>query len=305
MRNSNGKIRFFVTGANGQLGTDLVREILGRNYECVGSDITENFSGAENFRYVKLDITNHEQVEKVIEAVKPDRVIHCAAWTAVDAAEDEANKKIVRAVNVTGTENIAKACRKNNCVMTYISTDYVFHGNGVEPWKPDEQNFEPLNFYGQSKLDGEFAVRDNLENFFIVRIAWAFGANGRNFVETMLNLAKRYDTLRVVNDQIGTPTYTPDLARLLVDINETDKFGIYHATNEGGFISWYDFACEIFRQANVNVNVIPVTTEEYGLSKAKRPFNSRLDKSKLQESGFELLPAWQNALRRYLEHHAN
>lgn len=296
----NKKLKFFVTGANGQLGTDLVKEILKRNYDCVGSDITENFSGEENFKYIKLDITNYENVNEVIKSVNPDRVIHCAAWTAVDAAEDEANKKVVRAVNVTGTENIAKACKNNNCVMTYISTDYIFHGNGTAAWKPDEKNFEPVNFYGQSKLDGELAVKNNLENFFIVRIAWAFGPNGRNFVETMLRIAEKHDTIRVVNDQIGTPTYTPDLARLLVDINETEKFGIYHATNEGGFISWYDFACEIFKQAGVNVNVIPVTTEEYGLSKAKRPFNSRLDKSKLSESGFELLPDWRDALRRYL-----
>ena len=296
----NKKLKFFVTGANGQLGTDLVKEILKRNYECVGSDITENFSGEENFEYVKLDITNYENVNKVIKSVNPDRVIHCAAWTAVDAAEDDANKKVVRAVNVTGTENIAKACKNNNCVMTYISTDYIFHGNGTDAWKPDEKNFEPLNFYGQSKLDGELAVKENLEKFFIVRIAWAFGPHGRNFVETMLRIAEKHDTIRVVNDQIGTPTYTPDLAKLLVDINETEKFGIYHATNEGGFISWYDFACEIFKQAGVNVNVVPVTTEEYGLSKAKRPFNSRLDKSKLSESGFELLPDWRDALRRYL-----
>lgn len=293
--------KFFITGANGQLGRDLIHELNSRGLECIGSDLGENFTGTEKCKYIQLDITNYEKVEEAIKKFMPDRIIHCAAWTAVDAAEDEANKNKVYAVNVTGTENIARACKEINSVMTYISTDYIFDGTGEKAWTPEDENFAPLNFYGETKLKGEFAVKKYLEKFFIVRIAWVFGPHGNNFVKTMLKIAENHDTLRVVNDQIGTPTYTPDLSRLLADINLTEKFGIYHATNEGGFISWYDFAKEIFSQARLNINVIPVSSSEYGLSKAKRPFNSRLDKSKLRSSGFELLPDWRDALRRELE----
>lgn len=294
--------RIFITGANGQLGRDLIHELSSRGIECIASDIQESFSGSESCEYIQLDITNRESVTEAMKREKPSRVIHCAAWTAVDAAEEDSNREKVHAVNVNGTENIAIACKEINAIITYISTDYIFDGTGTRAWQPEDEAFSPLNYYGQTKLEGELAVKKYIpERFFIVRIAWVFGPHGKNFVGTMLNLSKTHDTLRVVNDQIGTPTYTPDLSRLLADMNQTYKFGIYHATNEGGFISWYDFACEIFRQAHKNVNVIPVSTAEYGLSKAKRPFNSRLDKSKLKSSGFELLPDWRDALRRYLE----
>ena len=292
--------KFFITGANGQLGRDLIHELTSRGIDCVASDIQDKFSGSENCTYVQLDITDYDAVQEAIHETMPSRVIHCAAWTAVDAAEDDGNKPKVYAVNVTGTENIARVCQKYDIAMTYISTDYIFDGTGTEAWKPEDEAFSPLNYYGQTKLEGEFAVKKHLHKFFIVRIAWVFGKNGNNFVRTMLKIAKTHDTLRVVNDQIGTPTYTPDLARLLADINMTEKYGIYHATNEGGYISWYDFAREIFKQAGVNVNVFPVSTSEYGLSKAKRPYNSRLDKSKLVSSGFRPLPDWKDALRRYL-----
>lgn len=282
-------MKVLVTGVKGQLGFDVVNELKKRGHTAIGVDIEE------------MDITDKVSVEKVINEVKPNVVIHCAAWTAVDAAEEEENISKVRNVNAKGTENIAKVCKALDIKMVYISTDYVFDGQGTEPWKPDCKNYKPLNVYGQTKLDGELAVSNNLDKFFIIRIAWVFGINGNNFIKTMLKLSDKYDTLRVVNDQIGTPTYTYDLARLLVDMVETDKYGYYHATNEGGYISWYDFACEIFKQAGKDVNVIPVTTEEYGLSKAARPFNSRLDKSKLVENGFEPLPTWQNALERYLK----
>lgn len=296
------KIKFFITGANGQLGRDLISELTSRNFKCVASGTSEKFTGSESCEYVKLDITDYNAVESVLKKFLPDRVIHCAAWTAVDAAEDGENKSKVFAVNVTGTSNLARVCKEINAVMTYISTDYVFDGTGTRAWTPDDENFSPLNFYGQTKLEGEFAVKKILEKFFIVRIAWVFGENGNNFVKTMLKLSQTHDTLRVVNDQIGTPTYTPDLARLLVDINLSGKFGIYHATNEGGFISWYDFAREIFSQAGrENIKVIPVSSAEYGKSKARRPFNSRLDKSKLKDSGFNLLPTWQDALMRFLK----
>ena len=293
--------RIFITGANGQLGRDLIHELTERNIECIASDIQGSFSGIESCEYIQLDITNHESVIEAMKKYLPSRVIHCAAWTAVDAAEDEINREKVHAVNVTGTENIAMACREINAIMTYISTDYIFDGTGTCAWMPEDESYSPLNYYGQTKLEGELAVKKHLQNFFIVRIAWVFGPHGKNFVGTMLKLSETHDTLRVVNDQIGTPTYTPDLSRLLADMNQTCKFGIYHATNEGGFISWYDFACEIFRQAHKDVKVIPVSTSEYGLSKARRPYNSRLDKSKLKSSGFELLPDWKDALRRYLE----
>lgn len=280
-------MRVLVTGVKGQLGFDVVNELNKRGYEAIGVDIQE------------MDITDGKQVRDVLNKVKPDAVVHCAAWTAVDAAEDNVEK--VRLVNAIGTENIAKACKELDCKMMYISTDYVFDGNGVEPWKPDCKEYKPLNVYGITKLEGELAVSENLEKYFIVRIAWVFGKNGNNFIKTMLKVGKTHETVRVVKDQIGTPTYTYDLARLLVDMIETDKYGYYHATNEGGYISWYDFAKEIFRQAGYSTQVIPVSTAEYGLSKAARPYNSRLDKSKLVENGFALLPTWQDALSRYLK----
>lgn len=280
-------MRILVTGVKGQLGHDIVNECAKRGIETVGVDVEE------------MDITDFAKVNEVITSANVDAVIHCAAWTAVDAAEDNIEK--CRLVNATGTENIAKVCKKLDLKMTYISTDYVFDGQGERPWQPDDKNYKPLNVYGQTKLEGELAVSDNLEKYFIVRIAWVFGINGKNFIKTMLNVGKKYDTVRVVNDQIGTPTYTYDLARLLVDMIETEKYGYYHATNEGGYISWYDFTCEIFRQAGYSTKVVPVTTAEYGLSKAARPFNSRLDKSKLVENGFEPLPTWQDALSRYLK----
>ncbi|WP_027397684.1 dTDP-4-dehydrorhamnose reductase [Anaerovibrio lipolyticus] len=288
-------MKVFVTGVAGQLGHDVVNELRKRGHEAVGSDL------ALSNEYVQLDITEKEAVSKVIKDIRPDAVVHCAAWTAVDAAEDEANKDKVWAVNVTGTENIAEACKDINCKMLYLSTDYVFDGEGTEPWQPDCKEYKPLNVYGESKLAGEQAVSRILDKFFIVRIAWVFGKNGNNFIKTMLKLGQTHPELRVVRDQIGTPTYTYDLARLLVDMCETEKHGYYHATNEGGYISWYEFACEIFKQAKMDVKVAPVTTAEYGLSKAKRPFNSRLDKSKLAEVGFKPLPTWQDALSRYLK----
>ena len=284
----------FVTGVGGQLGYDVINELKRRGHEAFGSDITESAD-------IQLDITDKTAVERVLTEIKPDAVIHCAAWTAVDAAEDEENKEKVYAVNVTGTRNIAEVCKKNNCKMVYISTDYVFNGQGKEPWQADCKDFAPLNYYGQTKLEGELAVAELLDKFFIVRIAWVFGLNGKNFINTMINVGKKYDIVRVVNDQIGTPTYTYDLARLLVDMVETEKYGYYHATNEGGYISWYDFCCEFYKQYGLTTKVIPVTTEEYGLSKVARPFNSRLDKSKLKEMRFEPLPTWQDAVKRYLE----
>ena len=257
--------------------------------------------------YVPMDITDKASVEKVLKEVNPDVVVHCAAWTAVDLAEEEDKKETVRKVNAEGTRNIALVCKDLGCKMVYISTDYVFDGQGTKPWEPDCKDYKPLNVYGETKLEGELAVSENLEKYFIVRIAWVFGKNGKNFIKTMLNLGKTHDQLRVVSDQIGTPTYTLDLAVLLVDMIETEKYGYYHATNEGGYISWYDFTKEIFRQAieaghkeYEKVTVTPVTTEEYGVSKAKRPFNSRLDKSKLTANGFHLLPTWQDAVKRYL-----
>jgi dTDP-4-dehydrorhamnose reductase len=304
-------MKFFVTGVGGQLGHDVMNELAKRGHVGVGSDMAPAYSGVADgsavttMPYVQLDITDAAAVEKVISEVNPDAVIHCAAWTAVDLAEDDANVAKVRAVNAGGTQNIANACKKLGCKMTYISTDYVFDGQGTEPWKPDCKDYKPLNVYGQTKLEGELAVSGTLEKYFIVRIAWVFGLNGKNFIKTMLNVGKSHDTVRVVNDQIGTPTYTLDLSRLLIDMNETEKYGYYHATNEGGFISWYDFTCEIFKQAGYSTKVVPVTTAEYGLSKAARPFNSRLDKSKLVEAGFKPLPTWQDALARYLKEIGN
>ena len=300
-------MRVFVTGVGGQLGHDVMNELAKRGYEGVGSDIAPQYSGVADgsavctMPYVPMDITNKEIVDETITRVNPDVVVHCAAWTAVDLAEDDDKVEKVRAINAGGTANIAAVCKKMGCKMVYISTDYVFDGQGTEPWDPDCKDYKPLNVYGQTKLEGELAVSNTLEKFFSVRSAWVFGLNGKNFIKTMLNIGKKFETLRVVHDQIGTPTYTLDLSRLLVDMIETEKYGYYHATNEGGYISWYDFAVEIFRQAGYNTKVQPVTTAEYGLSKAARPFNSRLDKSKLVETGFEPLPTWQDALSRYLK----
>ncbi len=300
-------MRVFVTGVGGQLGHDVMNELHKRGHEGIGSDIAPQYSGAQDgsavtvMPYMPLDITDAAAVSRVLREVKPDAVVHCAAWTAVDAAEDMENQSRVHAINAEGTANIAEVCKELDCKMVYISTDYVFNGQGETPWQPDCKDYAPLNFYGQTKLEGELAVSSRLEKYFIVRIAWVFGLNGKNFIKTMLKLGETHDTLRVVNDQIGTPTYTLDLSRLLVDMIETERYGYYHATNEGGYISWYDFARAIFKAAGMNVNVLPVTTAEYGESKAKRPFNSRLDKSKLTDSGFQPLPDWQDALERYME----
>lgn len=294
----------FVTGVNGQLGYDTVKELLSRGHRVIGSGTAAECRCA--CEYCRLDITDTVAVNAALMRIKPDAVIHCAAWTAVDAAEDEENRGRVYAVNVDGTANIASVCSALDCKLLYISTDYVFDGQGDEPWRPDCRTYAPLNVYGRSKLEGELAVASAVERFFIVRTAWVFGVNGKNFVRTMLELGRTHDSLRVVDDQIGTPTYTPDLARLLADMIESEKYGYYHATNEGGFISWYDFAVDIFRQAGCSVKVIPVSTAEYGLSKAKRPFNSRLDKGKLTQCGFMPLPDWKDALSRYLnEIHAH
>ena len=300
-------MKILVTGVAGQLGHDVMNELAARGHEGVGSDLAPAYSGIADgsavtkAAYVPMDITNAAQVREVISAVHPDAVIHCAAWTAVDAAEDADKQAKVQAINVQGTANIAAVCRELDCKMMYISTDYVFNGQGETPWDPDCKDYQPLNYYGETKLGGELAVSSALEKYFIVRIAWVFGLNGKNFIKTMLQLGKTHDKLRVVCDQIGTPTYTLDLARLLADMIESDKYGYYHATNEGGYISWYEFACEIFRQAGLPVQVDAVTTAEYGASKAARPFNSRLDKSKLAENGFTPLPDWKDALSRYLK----
>lgn len=292
-------MKVLVTGTSGQLGHDIMLELKKRGIDCLGTDR----KGGENpdFKTAVLDITDKEAVDKLLHEYQPDAVIHCAAWTNVDAAESPGNVAAVRAVNVDGTENLAKACKDIDAKMIYISTDYVFDGQGAKPWQPDDKNYAPLNVYGQSKLDGEKAVVNNLDKYFIVRIAWVFGKNGKNFVKTMLGVGKTHPEVRVVDDQVGTPTYTPDLSRLLADMILTDKYGYYHATNEGGYISWADFTKEIFKQAGIDSKVIPVTTAEYGASVAARPFNSRLDKSKLVENGFEPLPAWQDALSRYLK----
>ena len=309
-------MKVLVTGVGGQLGHDVMNELAKRGYEGVGSDLAPQYSGISDgtevtgMPYVQMDITDSSCVETVIAAEKPDAVVHCAAWTAVELAEDEDKREKVYMVNATGTENVALACKKADCKMVYLSTDYVFDGQGTEPWEPDCKDYRPLSVYGQTKLEGELAVSGNLEKYFIVRIAWVFGVNGKNFIKTMLNLGKTHDQIKVVSDQIGTPTYTYDLARLLVDMIETDKYGYYHATNEGGYISWYDFTREIFRQAEEmghpeyspkRLTVTPVTTEEYGISKARRPFNSRLAREKLIQNGFLPLPTWQDALARYLK----
>lgn len=309
-------MKIFVTGVAGQLGHDVMNELHKRGYEGIGSDIAPEYSGAADgspvttMPYVAMDITDGDAVEKTLTDIAPDVVVHCAAWTAVDLAEDEDKQEKVRAINVDGTANIAKACKAIDAKMIYISTDYVFDGQGETPWDPDCKDYAPLNVYGKTKLEGELAVANTLEKFFIVRIAWVFGTNGKNFIKTMLQVGKNHDKLMVVCDQIGTPTYTYDLARLLVDMLETEKYGYYHATNEGGYVSWYDFAQEIFHQASAmgyeeyderHLTISPVTTAEYGVSKAARPFNSRLDKSKLVREGFAPLPTWQDALSRYLK----
>lgn len=309
-------MKFFVTGVNGQLGHDVMNELISRGYEGIGSDIAPEYSGIQDGSpvtkapYISLDITDKKAVDHILKEAVPDVVIHCAAWTAVDLAEDTDKQDTVKKINADGTQYIASACKKLNCKMIYISTDYVFDGQGTTPWKPDCTDYKPLNVYGQSKLLGEQAVANTLEKYFIVRIAWVFGRNGKNFIKTMLSVGKNHDRLTVVNDQIGTPTYTFDLARLLIDMAESEKYGYYHATNEGGYISWYDFTKEIFCQAvnlghseydENHVTVTPVTTAEYGVSKAARPFNSRLDKSKLIEAGFTPLPDWKDALQRYLK----
>lgn len=293
-------MKVLVTGVGGQLGYDVMNELAKRGHTGIGSDILPEVTNLD-MEYVQMDITDADSVNEIVDRVAPDAVIHCAAWTAVDAAEDEENIEKVRAINAKGTDNIAKACKRIGAKMMYISTDYVFDGQGETPWDPDCKDYAPLSVYGQTKLEGEQAVSGTVDKFFIVRIAWVFGVNGKNFIKTMLNVGKKYDTVRVVSDQIGTPTYTYDLARLLVDMIESDKYGYYHATNEGGYISWYDFTCEIFKQAGYDTTVVPVTTEEYGLSKAARPYNSRLEKKKLVENGFEPLPTWQDALARYLK----
>ena len=299
-------MKVFVTGVGGQLGHDVMNQLAKRGYEGVGSDIAPEYGGVQDgtavtkMPYEQLDITDPAAVDAVLSRVKPDRIVHCAAWTAVDAAEDEENRAKVHAINADGTKHLAEAAKKLDAKMVYISTDYVFDGQGTEPWDPDSRDYKPLNVYGQTKLEGELAVSGTIDKYFICRIAWVFGLNGKNFIKTMLNVGKTHDTVRVVDDQVGTPTYTYDLARLLVDMIETDKYGYYHVTNEGGYISWYDFTCEIYRQAGMNTKVIPVTTEEYGLSKAARPFNSRLDRSKLVKNGFTPLPDWKDALHRFL-----
>ena len=315
-------MKVFVTGVNGQLGHDVMNELAKRGYEGVGSDLAPEYSGIADGSavttapYVSLDITNAEGVKQAITEVNPDVIVHCAAWTAVDLAEDDDKAAAVRKVNTNGTQNIANVAKELDVPMVYISTDYVFDGQGTTPWDPDFKGYKPMNVYGETKLGGELAVSETLDKYFIVRIAWVFGLNGKNFIKTMLNVGKTHDEVKVVSDQIGTPTYTLDLARLLVDMIETDKYGYYHATNaelpetasgydengtKTGYISWYDFTKEIYRQAGYKTKVTPVTTEEYGLSKAVRPFNSRLDKSKLEKNGFKPLPTWPDAVHRYLE----
>ena len=279
-------MRPLVTGVKGLVGHDVMNELAKRGYEGVGVDVEE------------MDITDAAAVYRLIKESHVDSVVHCAAWTAVDAAED--NVEICRKVNALGPENIAKVCKELDIPMIYFSTDYVFDGQGTRPWEPDDPVVEPLNVYGLTKYEGEQAVEKYLDKYYIVRIAWVFGVNGKNFIKTMLNLGKTHDTLTVVNDQVGTPTYTYDLSCLVVDMLEKQEYGKYHVTNEGGYISWYDFAKEIFRQAGMDVTVNPVSSDAYP-AKAKRPANSRLEKKKLDEHGFDRLPTWQDALARYLK----
>lgn len=293
-------MKVLVTGAGGQLGHDVMGELQKRGHQGIGSGVAMECDKTMMTHYIQMDITNENLVKKTILDLMPEAVVHCAAWTAVDMAEDDDKVEEVRTINAVGTENIAKVCREIGCKMIYLSTDYVFDGQGEKPWEPDCKEYRPLNVYGETKLEGELAVSRNLKKYYIVRIAWVFGKNGKNFINTMLSIGKKNAEVRVVNDQIGTPTYTFDLARLLVDMLETEKYGYYHVTNEGKYISWYDFACEIFKQAGYTTKVIPVSTEEYGISKAVRPFNSRLDRSKLLAKGFVPLPTWKDALKRYL-----
>lgn len=297
-------MKVLVTGVAGQLGFDVVNELNKRNIEVYATDRQEEdrILNKSNWdEYFKLDISEKDSVDSLVNKIGPDAIIHCAAWTNVDGAESEENKPLVEKANVLGTDNLVKAAKNNGSKFLYISTDYVFSGEGEKPWEPDETDYNPQNFYGITKLLGEKAVSTQISNYFIVRIAWVFGLNGKNFVKTMYNVGKNHDVVKVVNDQIGTPTFTLDLARLLVDMIESDKYGYYHATNEGGYISWYDFTCEIYKLAGLKTKVIPVTTEEYGLSIAKRPHNSRLDKSKLVKNGFKPLPDWKDAVKRYLD----
>lgn len=295
-------MKVFVTGVNGQLGYDCMNELISCGHEAIGSDIQLTYTERElPCPYARLDITNQTDVYAIIEKIKPDAIIHCAAWTNVDSAEDKDNHARVEAINHFGTRYIAEAAKTVDAKMLYLSTDYVFDGKGKKPWQPDDKNYAPLNYYGKTKLEGEQAIAEILNKFFIVRIAWVFGLNGKNFIKTMINIGKTHDAVHVVNDQIGTPTYTSDLSCLLVNMLETEKYGYYHATNEGGYISWYDFCCEFYKQYGLTTKVIPVTTAEYGLSKAARPENSRLDKSKLTEAGFRSLPVWQDAVSRYLK----
>ncbi|MCR5532202.1 MAG: dTDP-4-dehydrorhamnose reductase [Lachnospiraceae bacterium] len=299
-------MKIFVTGVGGQLGHDVVNQALERGHTVIGSDIAEYSGIADGTAvtkapYVRLDITDRNAVASLIGEIDPDVIIHCAAWTAVDDAEDEENQDKVDRINHLGTLYLAEAAKSVDAKMLYISTDYVFDGKGSRPWEPDDKCYAPLNVYGKSKLDGELAVAEMLDKYFIVRIAWAFGLNGKNFIRTMIQVGKTHDTVRVVNDQIGTPTYTLDLARLLVDMVETEKYGYYHATNEGGYVSWFDFCKEFYRQYGLATEVIPVTTEEYGISKAARPKNSRMDKTKLVRAGFKPLPDWKDAVARYLK----
>ena len=298
-------MRVLVTGANGQLGHDVVNELIKRGHKVIATDVVDSLEMAvdrykRHYEFYPMNIVSSVVVEDTVSKTRPEAIIHCAAWTAVDAAEEEENKQKVYNINVVGTRNIAEAAKKYDCKVLYLSTDYVFNGKGEDPWDPDDKSYAPLCYYGQTKLEGEFAIAE-LKKFFIVRIAWVFGLNGKNFIKTMINVGRTHDEVRVVNDQIGTPTYTYDLSRLLVDMIETDKYGYYHATNEGGYISWYEFCLEIYKQAHIKTRVISVSTADYGLSKARRPFNSRLDKSKLSENGFERLPDWRDALRRYLK----
>ncbi len=297
-------MKFLVTGACGQLGYEVVEEVLKRGYEVIATDTRTVYKGLnerEGFSYVQLDITNKEKVLEMFAESKPKAVIHCAAWTAVDLAEEESRMEEVWKVNVDGTKNIAAACKMIDCKMVYISTDYVFNGRGTVPWQPDCKDYDPLNIYGRTKLEGEKVVSQLLKKYFIIRTAWVFGLHGNNFVSTMISAGKQHNEVRVVSDQVGTPTYAPDLARLLIDMCETEKYGYYHATNEGGYVSWYEFCCEFYRQYGLTAKVVPISTAEYGLSKAKRPQNSRLEKRKLQENGFRPLPIWQDAVERYLK----
>lgn len=300
-------MKVFVTGVNGQLGHDVMNSLYYAEIDAIGSDIKESYSGVQDgspactMPYIGLDLTDEEKTRKIITEEGIDAIIHCAAWTAVDAAEEPENQAIIEKINGEVPGVLARIMKERDGKMLYLSTDYVFSGEGTEPWSPDETNFSPINFYGKTKLMGEERIREVLEKYFIVRIAWVFGLNGKNFIKTMLKVGKNHEEVRVVNDQIGNPTYTLDLAELLVEMICTEKYGNYHATNEGDYISWYDFTKEIYRQAGLKTKVIPVSTEEYGLSKAKRPKNSRLDKKKLRQQGFVPLPDWKNALSRYLE----